>query len=84
MGNREGMKNMHCKNGMAYSRLYLVSLLLFFLAVMALATFAIASSWQNLFLEQDDIAYIDLQEQVFEIEGDSLVSGKSLNLELER
>ncbi len=75
---------MHCKNGMAYSRLYLVSLLLFFLAVMALAIFAIASSWQNLFLERDDIAYIDLQEQVFEIEGDSLVSRKSLNLELER
>jgi len=52
---------------MAYSRLYLVSLLLFFLAVMTLATFAIASSWQNLFLERDDIAYIDLQEEVPQI-----------------
>ncbi|GFP19789.1 hypothetical protein HKBW3S03_01293 [Candidatus Hakubella thermalkaliphila] len=71
-------------NSISYSRVYLVSLLVFFLAVMALAIFAIASSWQNLFLERDDIAYIDLQEQVFEIEGDSLVSRKSLNLELER
>lgn len=75
---------MHYGNGVAYSRIYLVSLLVFFLVVMALATFAIASSWQNLFLERGDIAYIDLQEQAFEIEGDSLVSRKSLNLELER
>lgn len=57
-------------NGIVYSRLYLVSLLILFLVVMALATFAIASSWQNLFLEQDNIAYIDLQEVASQIRED--------------
>lgn len=57
-------------NRIVYSRLYLVSLLILFLVVMALATFAIASSWQNLFLEQDNIAYIDLQEVASQIRED--------------